>query len=883
MIVRRSPETRKLIYAHVRKAGLAVYAQAREAIADQLGADPGPDLRQLHLRLLAGDPPPPAVSPAVNARSTTAAVQPSVPRQLPGGVRPFAGRTAELRLLSGLLEEAACDGGSVLISAIGGTAGVGKTTLALHWAHQVADRFPDGQLYVNLRGYDLEQPMPAADALAGFLRALGVPGPDIPPGTEERAARYRSLLAGRRVLVLLDNAAEVEQVRSLLPGTPGSVAVVTSRDALAGLVAREGAQRLDVDLLPLADAVSLLRTLIGERAAADPAAAAGLAERCCRLPLALRVAAELAAARPGAPVSELVAELADRQRRLDLLEAGADPRTAVRAVFSWSCRHLDPGAVRTFRLVGLNPGADLDPYAAAALTGSTVAEADQVLGQLARAHLIHTTGLGRYGMHDLLRAYAAGQATAHDGLAGQQAALTALFDHYLHTAAVAMDSLYPAERHRRPRIARPESPVPSLADPAAARAWLDTERDNLVAVATYTAACGWLGHTTRLAAILARYLDTGGHYPEAITIHSCACRAARDAGDQAAEAQALSWFGGIDWRQGRYPESAGNLRLALALFREIGDRTGEASVLGNLGIVDFQQGRYPQAAGHHRQALALFRETGNRTGEARTLNNLGDVELRQGRYPQAAGHHRQALALCREFGDRLGEAHVLASLGIADWRQGCYPQAADHLRQALALFRETGDRAGEADVLNNLGEVLLATGQPGHARTRHAAALGLASQTGDKYQQARAHHGLGSVHHADDDPGQARGQWEQALTLYASLGTPEANDVRAQLGIANTTAQLPARTKSRFLLTSSAAQSATWTWRYYEAVLIAAVTSAYGRPRRCPRVCFRLKLSPASRAQICARNRFLTCGFLIVRCDPPPCQGSRSDREAAQP
>jgi hypothetical protein len=294
-----------------------------------------------------------------------------VPRELPALVRNFTGRSDELDTLTTLLDESGDRTlGTVVISAIGGTAGVGKTALAVQWAHRVAARFPDGQLYVNLRGYDPAQPMPAAEALGRFLRALGVPGRDILPEEDERAARYRSLLAGRRMLVLLDNAGSADQVRPLLPGPSACAVVVTSRDSLAGLVARDGAARLDLDLLPESEAVSLLRALIGERAHADPGAVARLAAQCCRLPLALRVAAELAAARPADPLAELSADLADQQQRLDLLNVGGDPRTAVRAVFSWSYRHLDAAAVRAFQLTGLHPGPDFDSYAVAALAGT---------------------------------------------------------------------------------------------------------------------------------------------------------------------------------------------------------------------------------------------------------------------------------------------------------------------------------------------------------------------------------------------------------------------------------------------------------------------------------------------------------------------------------
>ncbi len=398
-----------------------------------------------------------------------------------------------------------------MILAIAGTAGVGKTALAVHWAHQVSDQFPDGQLYVNLHGYDSGQPLTAADVMAGFLRALGVPGQDIPAQEDERAARYRSLLAGRRMLVVLDNAYSAEQVHPLLPGTAACPALVTSRDSLAGLVARHGAARLDLDLLPLDDAVSLLRALIGRQVDAEPEAAWALAGRCCRLPLAMRVAAEFATARHDVPLADLVDELADQQQRLNLLDAAGDARTAVRPVFSWSYRHLDATAAGAFRLAGLHPGPDLDWYAAAALFGTTSMQARRTLRTLTRAHLIQPTMSGRYRMHDLLGAYARELAASCEGESEQHEALSRLFDYYLYTAATAMEILFPADHQRRPRIARPATPIPPLTNPVAARAWLDTERASFVAIARFTAGDGWPAHATRLATIMFRYLDCGGH------------------------------------------------------------------------------------------------------------------------------------------------------------------------------------------------------------------------------------------------------------------------------------------------------------------------------------------------------------------------------------
>jgi len=798
---------------------LASYQRARQILAEELGTEPGTELRELHQRILTEDP---ALAIPGARRLTAGDPGPAVPRQLPATVAHFTGREGELAALTGRLDQAGDQTpGTVVISAIGGMAGVGKTALAVRWAHQVAQRFPDGQLYVNLRGYDPGQPMPAAEALAGFLRVLGVPGQDIPEDEGERAARYRSLLAGRRVLVVLDNAGSVQQVRPLLPGTPACAALVTSRDSLASLVARDGAVRLDLDVLSPGEAVGLLATLIGERVAADPGAAAALAAQCSRLPLALRVAAEFAAARPAVCLADLVSELADQQRRLDVLGSDGDPRTAVRAVFSWSYRHLGSDAARAFRLASLHPGPDLDPYAAAALTGSTVGRARHLLDTLARAHLIQAARPGRYGMHDLLRAYARELAGAQHGAQDRRAALTRVFDYYLHATAAAMDTLVPAERHRRPSVPSSATPAPPLAGPEAARAWLDAQRATLVAVAAHTASEGWPGHATRLATILFRYLKVGGHYPEGRAIHTSALHAARHSGDRAAQADAsrslgvldawqgryqsaadqlgqalvifreiddlageartLGYLGIVDWWQGHYPQAAGQIRRALAIFRAIGDQFGEAGALNNLSIVLEKQGHYQQAADCLQQALAISREIGHRDDEAHALDNLGVVERMQGHYQQAADHHQQALALFREISHPSSEAHALDNLGAVERLQGHYQQAADHHQQALTRFGEIGDRCGEAQALNGIGETLNAAGR---AHTPHATALSLASQIGNTPQQARAHNGLARAHNATGDPGQARSHWQQALTLYTELGAPEAAQVRAQLASA---------------------------------------------------------------------------------------------------
>jgi tetratricopeptide (TPR) repeat protein/DNA-binding SARP family transcriptional activator len=792
---------------------LECYAMARSRLVEALGAEPGRELQSVHLAILKGEGPVPG--------SASRLAPLPVPAQLPSDVHGFTGRNDELDELDRLLIEAGDKSTAVVISAVAGTAGVGKTALAVRWAYRVRDAFPDGQLYVDLRGYGPDEPIPAEKALARFLTNLGVAGRDIPLDVDDRAARYRTEINGRRMLVVLDNAASVEQIRPLLPGTPSCSVVVTSRDSLPGLVALHGGRRLDLGLLPLPDAVTLLHKLIGERVEAEPEAAATLATQCARLPLALRVAAELATARPTTPLADLVRELADQAQRLQRLDAGGDPRAAVRVVFSWSYKRLPADAARAFRLAGLHPGSDLDVYAAAALTNTTVDGAKRSLEVLARAHLMHLTGPGRYRMHDLLRAYACDLAKSQDSEADRRTALTRLFDYYLAAAATAMDALSPAERRQRPRISPADSPTPSVADPSAALAWLDAERPNLAAVCTHTAAQGWPGHTIRLATTLFRYLDTRAHFPDALSIHTDARDAASQTGDRAAEAYALANLGVVHLRQGRYEQAAEHYREALPLFREAGDRSGEArtlthlglvnwrqgryelaaerhrqaltryretanrvgeaNALSNLGLVWWRQGRYEEAAEGHRQALILYRETRRRIGEANALTNLGVVHLRQGRYEQAADDLRQALTVFRETGNRIAEGYALANLGVVNLRQGRYEQAADDLRHALTVFRETGNRDGEAEALNRIGETLHATGQTEQAHAQHAAALTLAAETGDRYQQARAHTGLAHTRHAAGEHGLARQHWQHALTLYTDLGVPDADDVRAHL------------------------------------------------------------------------------------------------------
>ena len=807
---------------------LEAYRTARRILVTELGIEPGAELRELHQTILAGDvalaaPQPPAAGSPQNPPAPPAQPPPTlperdrprvVPRQLPAEAGHFTGRVRELRTLAALLDRAEPDGGAVVISAIGGTAGIGKTALAVHWGHLVAARFPDGQLYVNLRGYDTQEPLSATDALAGFLRALGVDGRDIPPQEAERAALYRSLLSGRRMLVVLDNARGAHQVRPLIPGTAGCVALVTSRDSLAGLAARDGAVRLELDALALGEATELLGRLLGPRSDAAPAVLAELAERCCRLPLALRLAAQLAAARPAVPLRVLAAELADLQCRLDALDADGDEGAAVRGVLSWSYRNLDADTAQVFRLAALHPGTDFDAHAVAALAGLTCEQADQLLGRLARAHLLHTTAPApvRYGMHDLLRAYGRERTFAEDGDQNREAALTGLLDYYLHTAAAAMTTLYPTELRRRPALASPPDGLvlAPVAAPGSAREWLDAERANLIAVTAFAADHGWPTHAAALAATVERYFSFGYHLADASAIHGHARRAAQTSGDRKAEATALSHLGFIAWMQSRFGPAAELQQQALALFEAVGDRVGQARVLHRLTLVERALGDLDAAAAHAAQVLELCRQDGDLLGQARALQSLGitrlsagrtdeasehlrrslmlfdalgdllgqsvsvkelgTIELRAGRLEAAADLFRRALSMCQETNNLAGQARALSQLGQIHLRQGRREQAAEHQRHALDLYRQVEDRYGEAETLGQLGLTYLRSGRRQEALTHLGDALLLARELGTRRLESETLNSLGEVLSALGDPDQARTRHAAALELAVQAG-----------------------------------------------------------------------------------------------------------------
>lgn len=706
----------------------------------------------------------------------------TVPRELPPDVYGFIGRERELAQLDRMAGAG--------IVAITGTAGVGKTALAVRWAYRA--RFPDGCLYADLRGYDRQQPVRPEHALAWFLRSLGVGGADIPHDRAERAARYRTMLADRRMLVVLDNVRDTEHVHPLLPGGSGNAVLVTSRDSLTGLVVRHGARRISLDPLPEAEAIELLRLLIGARVTDEPGVAASLARRCVRLPLILRLVAELASTRPGSSLADLDAELADVTHRLDRLDGDGEPTIASRAVFSWSYRNLDQAAAQAFRLMGLHPGTHLDDYALAALAGVGLGPARAALRALSRAHLVQAAGRRRYGMHDLLRAYAA-ELVAQDPEQDRRAALDRLREQQLYGTSVAMDVLAPFDRNRRPRVADPGLPLPKLADQAAATAWLDQERANLIAAALLADDGG--RHASRLARIIVRYLDIGAHHQEAEQLYTRAI----EAQDPAAQAHAMISLGIVCWRLGRYQEAVFHHERGLELATTAGDKPGTGRALIGLGILHWQLGRPQESIRCSEQALRLYRELNDPVGQAKVLGNLGKLHTKLGDYAAAVDYHHQALRLFRTAGDDTGTANELCALGAALELCGHLVPALEHLREALAVGRRIGYRETEATALGHLGTVCRRLGRLDEAVEHHERAVELFGEIGDRSGEGYALGYLGADHTRLGQLTTAIEHHQRGLRIAAEIGDDHlAAELLNHLGDAQLAAQRPRRALRSF-------------------------------------------------------------------------------------
>ncbi|MFI7436183.1 ATP-binding protein [Micromonospora haikouensis] len=666
------------------------------------------------------EPPVPGPSPTGQGAGVLDSV---TPRQLPAAVPHFVGRRAALAALGALLAHRHRAPGTTTICLISGTAGVGKTSLAVGWAHQVADRFPDGQLYVNLRGFDATGPAASpAEVLREFLEALGVPAQRVPAGQDARSGLYRSVLTGRRVLVLLDNAGDVDQVRPLLPGSPECLVVVTSRGHLAGLVTIEGAIPLLLDPLPRREAHELLSRRLGtDRLENEPEATNRIVDAAAGLPLALAIVAGRAAVQPALGLGRLADELTGSDG-LDRF-SHEDAATDVRTVFSWSYRNLDATSARAFRLLGLHPGPDVSVPALASLVGAPVAEAGRTLAALVRANLLSEHLPQRYVLHDLLRAYAAELVAAHEPEQARRQALGRLIDSYLHTGYAADLLLYDQRDPISPAQARPGTAITAPSDRAAAWRWFTSEHRVLLTVIGLATDARFDTPAWQLAWVVNTYLDRLGAWQEQLLVQEWALLAAARVADRDGQARAHRNRAVACLRLGDHHQARVHLRRSLRLYTGLGDAIGSARAHLNLGILAERLGRYEQALQHAQQALGLFTTAENPNGKANALNNIGWYHSQLGNHRQAIDYCTQALVLQRQVGNRYWQAHTWDSLGYAHHRLEQQAEAIRCYRNALALWREAAERYYEATTLTHLGDSHRAAGAPGPARRAWRRAL----------------------------------------------------------------------------------------------------------------------------------------------------------------
>ncbi|WP_433439628.1 BTAD domain-containing putative transcriptional regulator [Nonomuraea sp. CA-141351] len=695
------------------------YEWMRRRLAEELGVDPGPELQLLHRQILTASP---ALAPAPPV---------AVPRQLPSPPPVFIGRQKDLALLDGALTG---DGPRrpVMISAVGGAGGIGKTWLVLHWAYRDLGRFPDGQIYLDLRGFDATNaPMPVETALRILLGALAVDPSAIPQEPQEQAALYRGLTAGKRMLIVLDNVRDSAQVVPLLPGGSSCTVLVTSRHQLAGLLSGHGARHVPLDVLDAAESRLLLRRLLGSaRVDREPEAVAALVERCAGLPLALSIIAARAMTSAGLPLTELAAELLADATRLDALDAGELPAD-LRAVFAASYRALSPAAALMFRLMGLHAGPDISLPAVASLTGTHLAAARRTLAELARAHVVTEHTPGRFALHDLLRVYAAEQAHAEDGEAERRAALRRLLDHYLHTAYNAALLFYP--NRRAITLAVPLSPgaAPAeLSDARQAAGWLAAEHRGLLPVIEQAVGAGFTTHAWQLAWSLADFLDRQAHWHDLLAMQRVALNAAVAEADLLGQHHAHQAIGRASMRLDLYDDARTHLDLALGLSVRLGDQVAQAEANHGLSVMYGHRGRHEEALYHAEQALELHQAMGNRIGVALALNGVGWHQANLGRHREAIGTCDQALSLFQELDDRYGQAATLDSLGYAHHHLGDHDLAVERYRQALELFREVGDRVEEGQCLERIGDAHQDAGDGPQARQAWQAALNVIDELG---------------------------------------------------------------------------------------------------------------------------------------------------------
>lgn len=726
------------LYRSGRRAeALDVYARGRRALVDDLGVEPARALSELHQRILAGDP-------ALDPPAQPLAQVPPCPAQLPADLPDFTGRPSNVQELSGLLTGPPGPAGAVgrtavVITAVTGVGGIGKTSLAVHVAHRVREHFPDGQLYVNLRATD-PRPLDPGEVLARFLRDFGVDGGSVPAEEDERAARYRSLVADRRVLVVLDNARDAGQVLPLLPGGPGCAVLVTSRRHLHGLHANHV---LELGMLENAEAEELFARIVGpRRATAEQDAAAEVVAACAGLPLAIRIAGTRLTSRPGWTVRSLADRLADHRRRLAELDI---PDLAVRTSFETSYQALPAPAspdgidpARAFRLLGLPAAPDISLPAASALLGQPEQQTEAALQSLVDAHLLDEPSTGRYRFHDLLRAYAAERAAAEEIEQARYEALRRLLGWHLHTLAAASLILEPRPRQLEVYDS-PATRQVSFATFDLALRWCEAERDNLLAYVRQAADCGMHDLASQFATVLRAYLDLRSYHSDLVTVSQIGLASARILGDQRGEAYNLNNLGVAHEELNQLEAATEALNETLIISHQLGDSIGEAAASGNLGNVHQRAGRYAQALGCFQRTLDLARQLGSRAYERNTLGNLGMMHNALGEFSQAADLCEQSLAMCQQDNDPRMEGFALVALAEAHHGLGRHAEAIAEYRRAQRINHQIGARLLHGQALLGLGDTLHDAGQPAEARTSWREALVILEEVGSaEAEKARA-------------------------------------------------------------------------------------------------------------------------------------------------